>query len=154
MDNQEKCKGQSVIAYRWGKITNPPAGSFLEKTLSFLLHTLALVVVLPFALLQWGLNVPIRKLYKEVRSFSDEADSNAKKDLIDRFVKLIVFLISIILLFLLIVLTSPFWILYWAYQFFERLCSYSVIQYVLIVFILGALLFGLWKSLSIFGVQN
>ena len=122
-------KGLSVIQYRWSMVkTAFNNGSLLKGILRFVLHFLAFLLVLPFAGLYALLSPVILRLQKDLKkAINDLKPSSAEQRKVD-FIEFLVacLMVTLIFVFLIIVyiLSLPFLILYWMYQFLERLCSY------------------------------
>lgn len=152
-------KGISVILYRLSKLkTAFNDGSLLKGILRFVLHFLVFLLILPFAGLYAFLSPCILRLRKDLKkAFDDLTPSSAERrkvDFIDFLVACLMVTLYIVFLIILYILSLPFLTLYWMYQFLERLCSYALIQWLIVLLVLSGVAYGCIKLIATFMRQS
>lgn len=151
-------KGRSVIQYRWSMVkTAFNDESLLKGILRFVLHSLAFLLVLPFAGLYALLSPCIFRLKKDLQTAFDDltpSSEEQRKDFIDLIVAC--FMVTLISVFLIIlyILSLPFLVIYWIYQILERLCSYASIQWLVVMLFLGGVVYGFIRLVVSFMRQS
>ena len=153
-DQITKNLGLDVIKYRWIKLrTAFNDNALLKCCLRFVLHLLAFLIVLPFAALFALLAPWTLKIRKDMKKAFDDLKSssvvNRKIDFIDFLVACLMVVLNFIFLILLYVLSVPFLIIYWTYQFLEKLCSYTLIQWLISLLLLSGVIYVLITVITI-----
>lgn len=152
-DKETENRGLSVIRYRWDKMkTAFDASTLLKGILRFFLHFLAFVVVLPFAGLYALPEHFIPNLKKELREavndITHSSETKRKIDFVDFLATSLMVVLNFIFLVLLYAFEVPFLILYWTYQFLEKLCSYTLIKWLIVLLVTCAVIYGCFKLVT------